>query len=351
MKNHSKYPPSSAYRWLKCPASVLLAPDEVERDTTAADEGTLAHRIAELKLTADFWNDNEEELTECRENGLYNHEMEGYTDCYVDYVTGQTREGSEVYVETMVDLKGYMPGLFGTCDCIVYNPVWNTLDVIDFKYGKWKVDYKDNPQLMIYALGAADFIKGKRPDTDLGSLTVNMHICQPRIGHTGSSQMRHSEIKKWFESQSGAVEKIRNGVTERNTGDWCRFCDRQIHCRSYQQELMDCYVDDFFSLSDREISLNLERLRDIEKLLQRLRTYAIKQIQEGRKFPGFKLCTVKKKIWKDEDAARKIAKDNGLLVTPTPSQALKKLGKKKFDELFSDQLGHSGETYQLKRER
>lgn len=350
MAQHSKYPPSSAYRWLNCPASVLLAPDEVEHDTTAADEGTLAHKIAELKLTADFWNDNEEELAECRNESLYKQEMEDYTDSYCDYVVSNTREATSVFVETELSMDQFMPDLFGTCDCITYDPLFYELNVIDFKYGFGRVECKDNPQLMLYALGAVEFIKDKYPDLNLDDLTIKMHIYQPRIDNITSVSTTYKKLLNWIKSQRQAIEKIKNGVTERNTGSWCKWCDRQIHCRNYQQELMDCYVDDFFSLSDLEISLNLDRLVEIEKLLKKLKAYATKQAEEGRTFPGYKLYEVNKRSWKNEEAVKKIAKENELLTAPSPNQALKKLGKKKFDELLGDYLKIIP-TKQLKKDK
>ncbi len=348
---HSKYPPSSAFRWLNCPASVLLSPDDIEEDTTAAKEGTLAHKIAELKLTADFWNDNKEELEDCRSNPLYKPEMEKHTDNYLKYIDSNKSSTSKVFVETELDLSKYMPGLFGTCDCIIYDNVLNRLDIIDFKYGFGKVECKDNPQLMFYALGAIDFIKNKFPEINLEDVTITVGIYQPRIQNINSNFINYKDLKKWLKRIKPQIDKVLNQKIERNTGDWCKWCDRQIHCREYQHELMDCYVEDFFSLSDLEISLNLERLADIEKLLKKLKAYAVKQIKAGHKFPGYKLHEVNKKSWKNEEAVNEIATENGLMIIPSPNQALKKLGKKKFDELLGDQVTTTPGTPQLKKER
>ena len=43
--------------------------------------------------------------------------------------------------------------LWGTSDIVIEHG--NHLTVIDFKYGRWPVQPKNNKQLMIYALGAA----------------------------------------------------------------------------------------------------------------------------------------------------------------------------------------------------
>ena len=70
-KTHSLLSPSSSERWINCSGSILLPQYNEERDTTAADEGSLIHKIAEYKLLKDEWNDFKEELDECRKSELY----------------------------------------------------------------------------------------------------------------------------------------------------------------------------------------------------------------------------------------------------------------------------------------
>ena len=48
---HAKLSASSAFRWINCPGSVVLADQLPAPGSSAyADEGTLAHALAELKL-------------------------------------------------------------------------------------------------------------------------------------------------------------------------------------------------------------------------------------------------------------------------------------------------------------
>ena len=57
-----------------------------------------------------------------------------------------------------MDYGLYAPEGFGTADCILTQG--NTLYVIDFKYGKGvPVSAKENPQMMLYALGAYEACK------------------------------------------------------------------------------------------------------------------------------------------------------------------------------------------------
>lgn len=347
-KTHSKYPPSSAFRWLNCSASVLLPPDEVERDTTAADEGTLAHKIAELKLTRDFWNDNEEELEECRNNPLYKTEMEYYTDEYFKFIKSFN---VDPIVETKLDLKEYMSGLFGTCDCITFNEFTKEINVIDFKYGYGKIEARNNPQLLFYALGATDLILKKYPQIESKDLKISVHIFQPRIKHSDSQVLSYSNLTDWYKKIKAKIKKISSQQIERNTGDWCKYCDRQIHCREYQNSLKDAYVTDFFSLSDEEIVENYEKLKEAEQLVKKIREYLVNQLKNGSKVNGYKLQDVNSKSWNDKEAVEKIAKEHGLVNTMSPAQALRKLGKKEFELLLGDYVEIKPSSSKLIKEK
>ena len=47
---HALLSPSSAARWMRCPASVVVTRDMPEDSSPYAIEGTCAHRLAELLL-------------------------------------------------------------------------------------------------------------------------------------------------------------------------------------------------------------------------------------------------------------------------------------------------------------
>lgn len=55
-KNHAVLSASSAHRWLNCPGSVSLTKDMPDTKSEYAEEGRLAHAVAELKLRKNSWN-------------------------------------------------------------------------------------------------------------------------------------------------------------------------------------------------------------------------------------------------------------------------------------------------------
>ena len=58
-----------------------------------------------------------------------------------------------VLIEQRLDFSCYVPDGFGTGDCLIVAD--KLLHIIDFKYGQGVlVDAEENPQMMLYALGA-----------------------------------------------------------------------------------------------------------------------------------------------------------------------------------------------------
>ena len=49
-RSHSTLSPSNAYQWMACTPSVILGSQFPDTSSKAAEEGTLAHELAELKL-------------------------------------------------------------------------------------------------------------------------------------------------------------------------------------------------------------------------------------------------------------------------------------------------------------
>ena len=57
MAKHALLSPSAAHRWCNCPGSVALTKDLPNASSPYAEEGTRAHRLAELALA--YWREAE----------------------------------------------------------------------------------------------------------------------------------------------------------------------------------------------------------------------------------------------------------------------------------------------------
>ena len=157
---HAKLGASSAARWLACPPSADLCERFPDKGSSFAAEGTLAHELAELKVrkhfTPMFKTAYTRAYNKIKKDELYTPEMDHVTDDYLEYIKDcamQYDAAPSVICEVQVDFSAYVPGGYGTADCIMLGG--GTMRVIDFKYGKGvPVSTEENPQMMLYAIGA-----------------------------------------------------------------------------------------------------------------------------------------------------------------------------------------------------
>jgi hypothetical protein len=235
MGAHALLSASSSHRWLHCPPSARLEEKLPESSSQYAEEGSLAHEIAELKLRKYYIEPMgarsfNARIKKFKEMPLFQEEMLKHTDTYLDYIAGVLHGfSSPPYVapEKKIDYSSYAPEGFGTCDCIIIGG--NILHIIDFKYGKGvPVSAKDNPQMKLYALGAY---------TEYSFLynidTVKMTIVQPRVDNSISEDsLSIEELLKWGESIKPIAKLAFNGEGENVPGEHCRFCRAKSLCRA-----------------------------------------------------------------------------------------------------------------------
>ena len=142
-RDHALLSASGAHRWLHCTPSALLEDQFPDTTSDAAKEGTLAHELAELKIrnyfyTVEFGKQKfTRAVNKLKKEDLWQDEMIGYTDDYLDYIKGialAMKSAPYVAIEKKVDFSAYVPDGFGTADCILIGG--GAIHVIDFKYGK-----------------------------------------------------------------------------------------------------------------------------------------------------------------------------------------------------------------------
>ena len=89
-EEHAFLSASGAHRWINCTPSAALEKQFPDTAGSYAAEGKLAHSLAELKLRKQFEimkpSAYKQQLAEIQSDELYQREMDGYTDTYVDYI-------------------------------------------------------------------------------------------------------------------------------------------------------------------------------------------------------------------------------------------------------------------------
>lgn len=213
---HAVLSASSSSRWLVCPRSAVAEAKEPETSTPFTEEGTLAHEVAEQIASGGT----------AEPGGAITAEMIEHAKAYADYIQEQTTPDSIVLLEQRLDFSNWVPGGFGTGDCLILDSP--RLKVIDYKYGLGvPVSAEANTQMMLYALGALN---------DYGSLydieTVTMCIFQPRLGNISEAEVSTKDLLAWAEQILKPIAALAyEGGGDYHPGPHCKFCKHAGKCR------------------------------------------------------------------------------------------------------------------------
>ena len=158
MAKHALLSPSSASRWLVCTPSPRLEEAYPDKTSEFAEEGTLAHSMAEIYLR---YHDDPKGLAKALKalstkdplyDKYYNHDLDQHAHDFASYVLDKCHGDYKLEIEQRLDFSDWVERGFGTGDAIVVKD--GILDLIDLKYGKGvRVSAVENTQLKIYALG------------------------------------------------------------------------------------------------------------------------------------------------------------------------------------------------------
>lgn len=346
---HALLGASSAARWIACTPSARATEGLPDQESTYAAEGTRAHEMCEkaLRYKLAKWEAGKpfDLLSDWAQQSMPT-EMFNAANQYVSFLHDQwvgfsCRPG--VFIEQEVDVSRWVPGGFGTCDCLMIGG--GLLHIIDFKYGQGvPVSPVRNPQLMYYALGAYALFDG------LESIdTVRMSIVQPRIQEEPETfEMPLADLLDWArEVLQPAAEMAWRGEGTFCPGEHCRFCKAHPACRGWQGKYGPLAgfepLPQPAALSDEELGEWLQKVEGLAAYARELEDYAQTALLEGRTLPGWKLVQGRStRKWTDQDAAFRQMEadgiDEAMLYTRTPislTAAEKMLGKKKFAEVMS----------------
>lgn len=341
-KDHAILSASSSHRWLNCTPSAKLEEIFENVASESAKEGTAAHALCEYKLKISQGLEAQRPVSDYNSD-----EMEEYTDDYVQFVLEELEIAKEnckdsiILIEQRLDFSNYVPNGFGTGDCLIVSD--NKLHIIDFKYGKGiLVDSNNNPQMMLYALGALNIY-----ESIYDIKNVKMTIFQPRRENISSFEISVDELKKWAEGELKEKANLAyKGEGDFKCGDWCRFCRASTTCRKRAEEKLKLLKHEFKKpdlLEDYEIEEILRIIPDLTKWADDVFLYASEMaIQKGKNWNGFKVVEGRSnRKFLDDKKVEETLLDEGIkdiyktsLLTLTELE--KRLGKEKFNELLAN---------------
>lgn len=335
IREHALLGASNAHRWTRCPASARLEELINDTDTTYAQEGTQAHKLAEMVLTGKTPREDLENFP---------NEMNDAVLAYVDYVEKLYKELKEKDVnavkehEVKVNFAKYVPEGFGTADTVLISE--GVMHVIDFKYGQGvKVNAPGNDQLRCYAIGALE-----EYDYIFDIKTVVVHIIQPRLDNYSTEVIDAEDLKDWAKALKKLAEVAFSGNGDAYPGDHCQFCKVRSICKARANRLNELTEvgADFKLLSDEDIVRLWPMLDDTEKFIKNIKQYVLEEMLKGHKINGLKLVEGRSQSkYTNELAITKTLTDNGYEEPLFTKKSLigltemkKLLGAKKYRELL-----------------
>jgi hypothetical protein len=352
---HALLSASGAYRWLNCTPSARLEEKLDDTSSVYAQEGTLAHELAELQLIYELKEITKRtyntRVKKIRAHELFTKDMPDHVEKYTDFVMekyaeaiGHTKDAL-IFLEQKLDFSTYVPKGFGTGDCIIIAD--GTLEIIDLKYGKGvEVSAENNPQMRLYALGALEEY-GYIYDIS----TIKMTIAQPRLDNFSTEEIPVTKLVFWgMTTVKEAGLLAFKGDGELKAGDWCKFCKVKATCKERAYTLLA--VGEKHNrqnpnlLNIEEIAEILKQADDIQSWAKDVQDHALKEARDnGVKFPGWKLVEGRSnRKYKDPDKVAKVLIKNGYEENKIykPKEVLgitalqKEIGKKKFTTLLKD---------------
>lgn len=354
---HALLSASGAKRWICCPPSARLEQDFEESTSSFAEEGTIAHELAELKLrkynkeiTTKQYAAKVKKLKTLADKKEIEigHEMEDATDFYLDtvvehFLAVKAETGTAtLLIEQRLDFSTLVPEGFGTGDAVIIGD--GVIEVLDLKYGKGvAVDATDNPQARLYAYGAYT-----QYSLIYDITAVRSTIIQPRLDSVSTEELTVDELLQWCEQEVRPKALLAwNGEGDYSSGEHCKFCRAKSVCRKRAEEALEALKYDFAVspiLTDEEIPTILPLLDKLTAWAKDVQEYAFQRALDGYKFDGYKLVEGRSnRKYSDEAVVTSVLLNSGLQIEDIFTKKLKgisdlekTLGKARFTELLGE---------------
>ena len=312
-EEHSPFGPSRLKAIILCPGRVKMSEGLPDHKSEAAAEGTVAHRLCEMKLNGKRMPNKGTIIIEKGHDIEVTKEMQDAVKMYVYYIDLLRRKYPDdvELVEGKVTVPS-TPDVWGTVDYSLA-VAFKTLYVVDFKFGKGiEVFAENNPQLIAYALGAG----GEMIET---YQKVVMVIIQPRIygEHIKVWETTPQQLMDFFQYKvDPVIEEAKQDDPPLNPSEEaCQWCRAANICPAFAKHALTVARVDFRAYSDinpDEIakSTSIEQVLEVYHKLPLLKQFikAVEgrvygDLEAGQDVPGYKLVQGRKsRSWKDENA-------------------------------------------------
>lgn len=353
-----------------CSGSVVLEADFPDNGSEYAREGTVAHELAAGHLALDwdlamyvgeYWHGEEPDGTKWKVTIT-----QSMVDHVLDYAKLVREYGGTLMVEQRVPI-GHLTGeegAGGTSDAVIIKGT--EIIVIDLKFGMGvKVDAQDNPQLLLYALGALENF-GLLADFD----TVTMVIHQPRLNHVSEWSVPIQQVIDFGDEVIRAADEVGLAAIQyvNIDFDWdhnflqpgekqCKFCKAKAICPALREEVSaisgPATAHDFaefmpdtpnMETGGNYLSMAMSKVELVEQWCKGVRAEVGRRLLSGQTVEGFKLVQGKQgsRKWVDPAATEALFKSMRLrqdemydltLISPTTAEKVLKTSPKRWEKV------------------
>lgn len=291
---------STAKRVINCPGSVALVqkmPPRLGGD--AADAGTLCHNAMAMLL--------EDPSLEIKSvlGMKYNDQVmtaELIDEKIIPAMAALNQidpDGDMEYrVESHVNFGKLLPGVFGSTDLI--GRMKDRAVVLDWKFGRGKVDVEENEQLLFYAAGAMRTKGLEWAFKDVQQ--IECVIVQPPAVKRWTTTV--DRVRQFERELVAAVTTAQHDYAPLNAGEHCRFCPAKPICPQMTGAAERALRVQIKDLDPTKIGEYLATADLIERWVTDLRELAHQILETGEPVPGYKLVPKRPtRQWVDDEKA------------------------------------------------
>lgn len=326
-KKHAKLSASGSSRWIPCPGSVKAEESYSKKSSAYADEGTLAHEIADLCLknrkdaseyVGKTLKQLKIEIESIKPSTKITADMARHVQEYVDYVLSHENDTSHLYTEERVDFSNVVPEGFGTTDSTIIDVKARVCHIFDLKYGKGvPVDAFENTQGQLYALGFLNEI-GWMDEFD----SFRIHIVQPRINNFSYWDITVKDLIKFGRWVTERAELALTDNAPRVPGEkQCQWCLAKHDCGAlmrFTEELISAEFDSIEdkqlcgdALTDEQKKVIIDNKKLIITFLDSVEKGIYNRLYEGGEFKGYKLVEGRSNRVYADDAEKRLVEELG----------------------------------------
>jgi len=336
---HSLFAASDSDGWIPCPARVWMCKKADEKygpepPSSAAIEGTRVHMVASYLMKShpmEEWGPAILALDE-------SDEVKNALSMYLDTVAHYKRQLSGIMHVELRCVSCIDADFGGTPDVVVQSIDFNTVVIIDFKYGSGKEVSPASYQLQSYALlHLQDYFNSVEISPNNCPEKIILVVVQPRHhSHPKVKRIIKEPANGWYEMY---LRKVKNAIMDARArpddcvpGPHCEWCRGAFICgrgKKVAVELMD--HSECETLSDVEFILQHENF--IKSIIYKARGAAKELIKGGAKIDGYEVRSVLgRRKWApntelvEETLERLFGEDMWDKKLISPTQALKRIG-------------------------